>query len=277
MKRVLLFFLLAVLIFCLAGCDEGEPSDKPLEENSVPEITLVINDSKKNTGNDIQIFDNLSERERFAYLHYFIEGESPEYDLRIRTEICRGEDDYNVGEDFITLSDEMVTEKSGKWHHEDMFFATADIYFYRVTIYYGDSEKILASKTVYTPKEERVYSEVLQNVPEYRPIELTEKERDFYNLCSFAIFDYAKVNEYSDINDIKGYFSADGTKLYLEVVFRAPWSEYFEINVNDPKDYSIEYVFEDFTAGKEEEKPKPVLSDYYYLLKALSNELSERN
>ena len=107
MKKAFLFFLLAVLIFCNAGCDKSEPSDKPIEENSVPEITLVINDSKKNTEEDIQIFGNWSERERFAYLHYFIEGEAQEYNLRIRTEICRGKDDYNVGEDFETLSDEI--------------------------------------------------------------------------------------------------------------------------------------------------------------------------
>ena len=267
MKKIFLLFLLVFLIFCVSGCKISEPSDKPLEGNSLPEITLVINDSKKNTEDDIQIFDNWSERERFAYLHYFIEGESPKYDLRIRTEICRGEDDYNVGEDFITLSDDIVTEKTGKWHYEDIFFATADIYFYRVTIYHGDSEKILASKTVYTPKEERVYSEVLQNVPEYRPIELTEKECDFYNLCSFAIFDYAKANEYSDITDIKGYFSADGTKLYLEVVFRAPWSEFFEISVNNPADYLVSYEPFDF------EGLENALSDYYYVKEKIKNNL----
>jgi hypothetical protein len=260
LKKAFLFFLLAVLIFCNAGCDKSEPSDKPIEENSVPEITLVINDSKKNTENDIQIFGNRSERERFAYLHYFVEGEAPEYDLRIRTEICRGKDDYNVGEDFETLSDETVTEKSGKWHREEIFLASADIYFYRVTIYQEESENILASKTFYTPKEERVYSEVLQNVPEYRPIELTKEERDFYGLCSFAVFDFAKANEYSDIHDIKGYFSSDGTKLYLTVVFRAPWSVFFEINVKDPTNYSVSYEPFNF------EGLEKALLDYDYVI-----------
>ena len=266
LKKILSFALLAI-IFCFIGCDEnfGEPDPGYNESLGEPIVTFTINDSKKNEEEDIRIFDNLSERERFAYLHYFIEGEAPEYDLRIRTEICRGEDDHNIGEDFKTLSDEMVTEKSGKWHHEDIFVATADIYFYRVTIYRGDSEKILASKTIYTPKEERAYSEVLQNVPEYRPIGLTEEEQFFYDLCSYTVFDHAKTNEYSKINDIEGYFSSDGTKLYLEVVFRAPWSEYFEINANDPTDYSVSY------AHFNVEGLEKALSDYYYVIKEFNN------
>lgn len=260
MKKIILFFTLLAVMFCITGCDENfdEPGSGYDEAFGEPIVTLIINDSKKKAEEDIQIFDNLSERERFAYLHYFIEGEAPKYDLRIRTEICRGEE-------FKTLSDEMVTEKSEKWQRKDLFLATADIYFYRVTIYHGDSEKILASKTIYTPKEEQIYSEVLQDVPEYRPIGLTEEEQIFYDLCSYTVFDYAKTNEYSKINDIEGYFSADGTKLYLEVVFRAPWSKYFEINVNDPTDYSVSDEPFD-TEGLEN-----ALSDYYYIIEEFDN------
>lgn len=267
LKKIILSFTLLAVMLCITGCDENfdEPGSGYDEAFGEPIVTLIINDSKKNAEEDIQIFDNLSERERFAYLHYFIEGEAPKYDLRIRTEICRGEDDYNVGENFKTLSDEVVTEKSGKWQHKDLFLATEDIYFYRVTIYHGDSEKILASKTIYTPKEEQIYSEVLQDVPEYRPIGLTEEEQIFYNLCSYTVFDYAKTNDYSKINDIEGCFSADETKLYLEVVFRAPWSKYFEINVNDPTDYLVSD--EPFDA----EGLENALSDYYYIIDEFNN------
>ena len=190
LKKIILAFALLAVMLCITGCDENfdEPGSGYNEAFGEPIVTLIINDSKKNAEEDIQIFDNLSERERFAYLHYYIEGEAPKYDLRIRTEICRGEDDYNIGEEFKTLSDEMVTEKSGKWQHKDLFLATEDIYFYRVTIYHGDSEKILASKTIYTPKEEQIYSEVLQDVPEYRLIGLTEEEQIFYDLCSYTVF-----------------------------------------------------------------------------------------
>ena len=51
--------------------------------------------------------------------------------------------------------------------------ATADICFYRVTLYHG--EDILATKTFYTPGKEAVYSEIQQEVHEYRSLELTEK------------------------------------------------------------------------------------------------------
>ena len=268
LKKIILFVLSAVLL-CFAGCDKnsGEPDPGYNEFSGEPTVTLTINDSKKNEEKDIQIFDILSERERFAYLHYYIESETPKCDLRIRTEICRGEDDHNVGRFFKTLSDEMVTGKSGKWHHKDMFVATADIYFYRVTIYNGDSEKILASKTIYTPKEEQVYSEVLQDVPEYRPIGLTEEEQIFYDLCSYTVFDHAEKHEYSKINNIEGFFSADGTKLYLEVIFRPPWSEYFEINVNEPTDYSVSY--EPFDV----EGPEKALPDYYYVIEEFKTNL----
>ncbi|MBE6893829.1 MAG: hypothetical protein E7482_07440 [Ruminococcaceae bacterium] len=112
-----------------------------------------------------------------------------------------------------------------------------------------------------------IYSEVLQDVPEYRPIGLTEEEQIFYDLCSYTVFDYAKTNEYSKINDIEGYFSADGTKLYLEVVFRAPWSKYFEINVNDPTDYSVsDEPFDVKGLGN-------ALSDYYYIIEEFDNKL----
>ena len=93
----------------------------------------------------------------------------------------------------------------------------------------------------------------------------TEEEQIFYDLCSYTVFDYAKTNEYSRINDIEGYFSADGTKLYLEVVFRAPWSKYFEINVNDSTDYSVSY--EPFDA----EGLENALSDYYYVIEEFDN------
>lgn len=144
-------------MFCITGCDENfdEPGSGYDGSFGEPIVTLTINDRKKNAKEDIQIFENLSEREHFAYLHYFIEGEAPKYDLRIRTEICCGEDDYNIGENFKTLSDEVVTEKSGKWQHKDLFLATADIYFYRVTIYHGGSEKILASKQSIRQKKSR--------------------------------------------------------------------------------------------------------------------------
>ena len=124
LKKIILAFALLAVMFCIAGCDENfdEPGSGYDGSFGEPIVTLTINDSKKNAEEDIQIFDNLSERERFAYLHYYIDGEASEYNLRIRTEISRGEDDYNVGENFKTLSDEMVTEKSGKWQHNDIFF-----------------------------------------------------------------------------------------------------------------------------------------------------------
>ena len=135
--------------------------------------------------------------------------------------------------------------------------ATANIYFYRVTLYHG--EEILASKTFYTPREEAVYSEVPQEIPEYRPMELSEKEREFYDLCSYAVLDHAKANEYSKIYDIEGYVSADGTKLFVNVIYRPPWTDCLEINLSDKADYSVSYEPYD-TEGLES-----FLSDYYYV------------
>ena len=55
------------------------------------------------------------------------------------------------------------------------------------------------------------------------------------------------------------------TSLYLEVVFRAPWGEYFEINVNDPTDYSVSD--EPFDA----EGLEKALLDYCYVIEEFDN------
>lgn len=256
LKKTLLLFVFVLFALCLAGCNDIP--DEPVSVYGEPKVTVVINDSKKNKEKDITIFENWSERDRYAQLHYKIEGEASKYDVRIRIEVHHGEDDCNIGEEYKTLSDKIVARKSGKWHNEEIFLATANIYFYRVTLYHG--EEILASKTFYTPREEAVYSEVPQEIPEYRPMELSEKEREFYDLCSYAVLDFAKANEYSKIYDIEGYVSADGTKLFVNVIYRPPWTDCLEINLSDKADYSVSYEPYD-TEGLES-----FLSDYYYVL-----------
>ena len=260
MKKILLLFVLILIALCFSGC--RDVLDEPVSVYDEPKVTAVINDSKKDKETDITIFEKWSERERYACLHYRIDGEASEYEVRIRTEIRSGEDDRNIGEEYKTLSDEIVTKKSGKWHSKEIFIPTANIYFYRVTIYQG--EKILASKTFYTPREEAVYSEIPQEAPEYRPMELTEKEREFYELCSYAVFDYAEKVDYSKIHEIEGYLSSDGTKLFVSASYRLPWTEYLAINVSDPTDYSSSYEPYD-TEGLES-----FLPDYYYILEELS-------
>ncbi|MBR2040812.1 MAG: hypothetical protein IJ945_00330 [Oscillospiraceae bacterium] len=269
MKKIILSFALLAVMLCITGCDENfdEPGSGYDESFGEPVVTLTINDSKKDTKNENLVFGKHSEREDFVYAHYYIEGSSPEYDIRIRVETRTGENDHEINEEYTTLFDETKTKKSGKWHSEEIYVISAIRYFYRVTIYNGATEEILATKTFYTPNKETAHTVIPQSKAEYRPSKMTEEEQIFYDLCSYSVFDHAKKHEYSEIGEIEGYFSADGTKLYLEVVFRAPWSEYFEINVNDPTDYSVSY--EPFDV----EGLEKALSDYYYVKKEFAKNL----
>ena len=51
------------------------------------------------------------------------------------------------------------------------------------------------------------------------------------------------------------------------MIFRPPWSEYFEINVNEPTDYSVSY--EPFDV----EDPEKALPDYYYVIEEFKTNL----
>ena len=112
LKKIILSFALLAVMLCITGCDENfdEPGSGYDESFGQPVVTLTINDSKKDTKNENLVFGKRSEREDFVYAHYYIEGSSPEYDIRIRVETRTGENDHEINEEYTTLFDETKTK-----------------------------------------------------------------------------------------------------------------------------------------------------------------------
>ena len=78
----MIFVLILILLpLCFAGCDNIP--DEPVSVYDEPRATAVINDEKNDKETDIEVFGNWSERDRYAQFHYKIEGEAPEYNVRI--------------------------------------------------------------------------------------------------------------------------------------------------------------------------------------------------
>lgn len=292
MKKTLAFILALCLCVGLCACGgNSEPSTEPTLESTtipeetttptepevvIPEVQMIINDSSEDTTNELRIFPaNRSYDQWTAYAHYFVKSEKDTETIRIKLESQWG-DDERVEEDFAVRSDELIDVDTNQWLTFGFSISASNLYFYRVTIYYGDTEELLATKTIYTPYEKAFYgeSDFRDTPPTYHPMNgLLEKEQVFFDNCQYAVVDCAKKRHYSAVNSI--FCWQTDTHLYMDVEYKATngyESVRIVIPLNDLENYiatSSWDVIPDYLSVEH-----VVLDDYYYVERALTTVIS---
>ena len=192
-------------------------------------VRLVINDSKTDTDSQVRTFlkDYMISAE--MQIHILVEQETDEeVPIRILTESQWGTDGTTEA-DFSIESDEIKTVRSNRWYTENLNDTSSNLYFWRITVYYGETSQILATRTVYTPFKGKVYSEdsIRDDQPEFHPYaELTEEEQYCLDLIKPAILDYGRKNHYaclagSTISQNRIGASKKGTTVYTSVSYAA--------------------------------------------------------
>ena len=293
MKRIisLLLSILLLVSLCACGKDETENSSEPeaiteeitsvepeeavMDEPEEPTTTataqLIVNSSSDDTETNISIFPLYNERSNSAWYHFVIESEEDEIPIRVLIESQWGRED-KTEEDFLVESDEMKTVKPNEWISGTFDLMDSNLYFYRITLYYGETTQILSTVTIYTPDERALYesSDIRNAEPKFHAYnELTEEEQELYEKCEYAVFDYADINHYTSISSFRAWQWENS--LYLFIEFTKPVGRlWFAIDMNDYTKYvahfDSDYIMPE-GAGRAENN---VLFDYYYFIRALN-------
>lgn len=245
----------------------------------LPEMNLIINDSAEDTSTDIRIFQTQRNRNRIAYAHYCVYSENETEILRIKLEKQLGMDE-KTSSDFKVESDELIEVETNQALTFSFYINASNIYFYRITFYYGEHEDVLATETIYTPYEKEFYNESSFSdvAPEFHPLNsLLEKEQVFFDNCQFAVIDYAKKNHYKSISSIIGWQAKD--YLYLLVEYNSGSQGAvpvcFSIKSDDTESYVAGSLGGNVIPDGEGTSEQNVLEDYFYVEKALNEALSE--
>lgn len=293
MKRIMSLLLSMLLLMSLCACGKDgtenssepettteeitsvEPEEAVLEEPEEPTTTataqLIVNSASNDTETNISIFPLYDERSSGAWYHFMIESEDDEIPIRVLIESQWGRDD-KTEEDFQVESDELMTVKPNEWISGMFDLMDSNLYFYRVTLYYGETTQILSTTTIYTPDEDAIYalSDIRNAEPKFHAYnELTEEEQELYEKCEYAVFDYAEINHYSAIASFRAWQWENSLYLYIE--FSKPIGRlWFAIDMDDYTKYvahfDADYIMPE-GAGRSENN---VLFDYYYFIKALN-------
>ena len=282
MKKVVSIVLLFCLCIGICACAAKPKVTEPeVTEPEIvfPNVQMVINNSKNNTKKDLRIFPaNRSYDQQTAYAHFYVQSENPKETIRIKLEAQSGRNE-KTEEDFKVLSDELVDVDTNQWLIFYISITASNLYFYRLTMYYGEHEEVLITKTIYTPYTEPYYNEssFSDTAPKFHPINgLLEKEQAFFNKCRYAVVDYAKTNHYSAVISMIGWQAE--TRLYLFVEYQgAGGSEviWFSIKNDDLESYVAHFNSTGVIPKGEGTAEQNVLHDYYYVELALTEAISK--
>lgn len=287
MKRVIAIFLVLFLCIGLCACaneitpeiTEDHTTLEITEPDTVlPEVQMIINSNEENTTTDLRVFPSIKYSDLWtAYAHYYVTSENPTEVIRIKLETQWGREEKTEG-DFEVESDELVEVETNKWLTFPFSISASNLYFYRLTMYYGEHEEVLATKTIYTPYENPFYNEssFSNTAPKFHPINgLLDNEQVFFDNCQYAVVDYAKINHYSNVVSIIGWQAEN--YLYLGVEYGAAGGyEYiwFAIKNNNPESYVAHFNDEGIIPDNEGTAEQNVLHDYFYVTKALNNAIA---
>lgn len=291
MKKTLTFILALCLCVGLCACGgNSEPSSEPTNEHEeattptepevvIPEVQMIINDSSEDTTNALRIFPvNRSYDQWTAYAHYFVKSEKDTETIRIKLEEQWGRNEKTEG-DFEVESDNIIEVETNKWLTFPFSISASNLYFYRLTIYYGEQENVLATRTIYTPYKKAFYDESSFNdsAPKFHPINgLLDDEQTFVDSCQYAVVDYAKTNHYTSVNSITGWQAE--TKLYLHVEYKGAGGYetiWFAIRNDNPESYVAHFNSDGIIPDNEGTAEQNVLNDYYYVEKALTEAIAK--
>ena len=177
MKKIICLALVAILtvICCACGASSDEEAVVETTEKVVeaPVMQMVINTSAEDTTTSKRTFH---QDEGTVIVHYYIESENPEETIRIKVEDQWGADGQ-TNEDFKVDSDEIKTVETNTWGKHYIHKNGSNLYFYRITFYYGETDVVMNTATIYRPYDKVYYTEdnFSDTAPEYHHIKNHEQ------------------------------------------------------------------------------------------------------
>lgn len=201
--------------------EEETTVETTVEVQIPPEITMVVNSDKADTTTHIKMYPPNRDIDQWtAYAHYYVKSDKDKETIRLRFEQRLGSSEI-ADENYTVKEDEYITVNSNEWLSYPFSISSTNVYFYRITFYYGDNEDALATRTVYTPYQSSYYSESsFDDTPPtfHHFTDLTSDEQAFYDACESAITAYAKRYLYTEVSRISCAWQTN-ENLYLSVVF----------------------------------------------------------
>jgi hypothetical protein len=280
MKKLISILLCGVLVFSLSSCGKTETEDPKIESTTavveeIPDVKMVINASEDDTTTSIRVF---RQKDRVSPIaHYYIESNKPTESIRVKTESQWGSDDQTK-EAFKVESDKVTEVETNKWHTFYIGNSASNLYFHRVTLYYGETDVMLCSKTVYTPYDEIFYSEddFTDDPPQYHPISGVEgEEARIFDLCEYALVDYAKTNHFNEVRSIEAWETPDKLILYVGYSVNSRYNTiWFSINKTDPYKYIASTNAESVANEGEGTREENINLDFYYIINEINTRIT---
>lgn len=239
---------------------------------------MLINLDVKDTETHMRVFPtNRTVSQEYAQVHIYVHSEKETETIRLKLERKFGSAEKVEG-DFVVGADRFYEIPTNAWYDLRFKISPSDVYFYRLTLYYGEYEILLNSKTVYTPYMTAVYSEsdFDDTPPQFRPMKgLIGAEQDLFDMCKFAITDYAAAGYYLKVKTLKAWEM--GQYLYLTVDFEVTdgvETVYFAINKDNTEEYTANTKNDGIVPDEAMTKDKSVLAGYFYVHNALTEAMS---
>ena len=293
MKRTFALLLMSLIAtsFLFVACsksivlEEAETAESVEEPEAtivnLPTVQMIINDDKNDTQTSLKTFGTYDGRSHYAYIHYYVESENATENIRVKIENQWGRDE-TPDEPFKVESDELHLVSTNKWQQESFSISASNLYFHRVTLYFEETDNVLATKTIYTPYEYSIYTEntIMDTPPAFHPLNsLDKKEQALFDFCNYGIVAFAKSNQCKSVNDLSGWGGSDGVVLHVEYkIDRGYDYAWFAFKFNDPKEYFLtngDNYRSVINRISNLDENTDYLDDYYYLEQALNKELSK--
>lgn len=288
MKRILASILLLCLLATLCACGATEHQDptvastnptEPTEELVIPEVKLIINLDQNDTENHLRVFPaNRTGSQEYARIHIYVESEKETEQIRQKLERKYGKDDLAWG-DFVVGADKIYDIPANEWYNIRTSVNSSSLCFVRITLYYGEHEILLDSKTIYTPYTNPQYTEsdFDDTPPAYRPMEgMNDEEQALFDKCQFAVTDYAASSYYLSVKSFEAWQGSE--RLYVNVVYEVTDGTeevWFTISNADPTKYGSDSSAENVVPQGEGTDDQIALADFFYVRQALTKLISE--
>ncbi|MBE6959862.1 MAG: hypothetical protein E7448_03960 [Ruminococcaceae bacterium] len=287
MKRIFAMILLVGVLLTLCACgstDQQEPSEpqnptEPTEEIVVPQVDLKINLEKEDTETHLRVFPaNRTSSQQYAYVHVAVNGEKEREMIRFKLERQKGQNEQVEG-DFEVLQDRLINMPGNGGYWIRFLITDADVYFYRITLYYGEHEILLASKTIYTPYQNAYYddSNFADVPPEFHPMTgLNDEEQEFFDKCKYAVLDYCASSYYVGVNHLEAWQGEQSLYLQIELQVTDGTEEvWFAISHSNSESYIAGTSRDGIVPEGEATKDQIMRKNYFYVMQALSEAISE--
>ena len=268
MKKFISVLLLTSMLLVLCACELTPENSVPA---AIPTVSLAINGNQYDFYHN-RIFPTYSNRSFNAYAHIFVESEKPQETIRVKIESQWGQDE-DPSEDFKVVSDEIMTVDTNQWTGTSFNVFASNLYFYRVTVYYGEEDIMLASKTIYTPYEYSRHEDFTETAPAFHPYGMNEYEQTLYDNCQYAIINYAKIFGYRSISSLTAFQTS--SHLYIGVDYSGTGTlktAWFAVNLANTSSYKVGNYISEVIPDNISDYFN-VLDDYFYVEKALCEAL----